>query len=50
MPRITGNRKERETTKWFKNGNMHIVFKRMDLVREINKIAGCDKLDSKEAA
>jgi hypothetical protein len=31
---------------WHKNGNMHIRFKRMDLVFEINKIAGCDKLNS----
>jgi hypothetical protein len=26
--------------KWFKNGNCHIVFKRMDLVAKLNKIAG----------
>jgi len=32
--------------KWFRNGNLHIVFKRPDLVREINKIAGRDKLRS----
>ena len=30
--------------KWFNNGNMHLKFKRMDLVNEINRIAGCDKL------
>lgn len=30
--------------KWFLNGNLHIRFKRMDLVAEINRIAGSDKL------
>jgi hypothetical protein len=37
--------------KWFLNGNLHIRFKRMDLVYEINKIAGSDKLaqDKEEA-
>jgi len=30
--------------KWFLNGNLHIRFKRMDLVTEINRIAGGDKL------
>lgn len=32
--------------RWHKNGNLHIRFKRMDLVLEINKIAGCDKLQA----
>ena len=26
--------------KWFKNGNCHIIFKRLDLVQKMNKIAG----------
>ena len=26
--------------KWFKNGNMHLTFKRMDLVAKMNQIAG----------
>jgi hypothetical protein len=30
--------------KWFGNGNLHITFKRMDLVQEINKRAGASGL------
>ena len=26
--------------KWFKNGNMHLMFKRMDLVAKMNQVAG----------
>ena len=38
--------------KWFKNGNLHIKFKRMDLVAKINQIAGGGMLkpEMKEAA
>ena len=32
---------------WYKNGNLHIKFKRMDLVNKINQIAG-DRLLGKE--
>ncbi len=30
--------------KWFKNRNLHIEFRRMDLVTELNKLAGSDKV------
>ncbi len=30
--------------KWFKNGNMHIYFKRIDLVRELNRIGGGNRV------
>ncbi len=30
--------------KWYKNNNLHIEFRRMDLVRQLNKLAGSDKL------
>lgn len=30
--------------KWFRNRNMHIEFKRMDLVAKLNALAGSDKL------
>ncbi|MGO9016716.1 MAG: DUF4942 domain-containing protein [Syntrophobacteraceae bacterium] len=30
--------------KWFKNLNLHIEFRRMDLVKELNKLAGSDKV------
>lgn len=33
--------------KWFKNGNLHITFKRLDLLRELNKKAGENKLRPK---
>lgn len=33
--------------KWFKNGNLHIKFKRMDLVKELNRRAGGNKLKNK---
>jgi len=34
--------------KWFKKGTLHIKFKRMDLVKEINRIAGGGSLKSSE--
>lgn len=30
--------------RWFRNGNMHIKFKRLDLVRELNRISGGDSI------
>lgn len=36
--------------KWFKNHNLHIKFKRMDLIFQINKLAGCDKLAKQKSA
>jgi hypothetical protein len=30
--------------KWFRNTNLHITFKRLDLVQELNKLAGSDKI------
>jgi hypothetical protein len=29
---------------WYKNGNLHLTFKRLDLVRELNKRAGGSRL------
>ena len=34
--------------KWFKNGNLHIIFKRKDLLQEFNKIAGKGKIKPKQ--
>jgi hypothetical protein len=34
--------------KWYKNGNCHIEFKRMDLVAELNKRAGGNRLKGGE--
>jgi hypothetical protein len=34
--------------KWFRNGNLHITFKRIDLVTEINKRAGASGLNTYE--
>lgn len=36
--------------RWFKNGNMHITFRRMDLVKELNRRAGASGLGKGEAA
>ena len=30
--------------KWFRNTNLHITFKRLDLVQALNKLAGSDKI------
>jgi hypothetical protein len=34
--------------KWFRNGNLHITFERLDLVQEINKRAGASGLATYE--
>lgn len=34
--------------KWFRNGNLHVTFKRLDLVKEINKRAGASGLATYE--
>ncbi len=30
--------------KWFKNGNMHVTFRRLDLVYELNRIYGDNRI------